>query len=109
MLPGTAVTYTYAVTNTGDIGLTVRGPQDDQCAPLEFTGGDRPPFNGILEGANSGEPETFTYECTRVLEMPPEPDTTHVNIVAVGGIDPLGNLYVDTDSAEVRVFEPAIT
>ena len=109
VLPGTAVTFTYAVTNTGDVGLTLIGPEDDQCAPLEFTGGDRPPFNEILEGANSGSPETFTYECTRTLEMPPEPETTHVNTVAVGGVDPLGNLYLDTDDAEVRVFEPAIS
>ncbi len=108
VLPGTAVTYTYEVTNTGDVGLTVLGPEDDQCAPLNFEGGDRPPFNGILEGANSGAPETFTYTCTRVLEMPPEPATTHVNNVAVGGVDPLGNLYLAADTAVVRVFDPAI-
>ena len=41
--------------------------------------------------------------------MPAPPATSHVNTVAVGGIDPLGNLYVDTDDAEVRVFEPAIS
>ena len=108
VLPGTAVTYTYFVRNTGDVGLTLRGPEDDQCAPLEFMDGDRPPFNGILEGANSGTPEIFRYQCTKVLDIPVEPDVTHVNTVAVGGIDPLGNGYVATDSAEVRVFEPAI-
>ena len=41
--------------------------------------------------------------------MPAPPATSHLNTVAVGGIDPLGNLYVDTDDAEVRVFDPAIS
>ena len=32
-----SVTYTFAVSNPGDVGLDVIGPSDDQCAPLEFT------------------------------------------------------------------------
>ena len=58
------VTYTFAVTNTGDVGLVVVGPVDDKCADLTFTGGDTN-GNELLDGANSAAPETWTYTCAR--------------------------------------------
>jgi archaellum component FlaG (FlaF/FlaG flagellin family) len=103
---GTAVTYTFRVRNTGDVGLTQVAPQDDKCAPLELVRGDN--GNDILEGANTANPETWIYECTRIIGMPEPPATTDVNQVSVTGLDPLGNTYGDTASAEVRVIEPAI-
>jgi hypothetical protein len=106
--PNEVVTYTYLVRNTGDVGLDVLGPQDDKCADLTFVGGDRPPANGLLDGADSARPEVWTYRCTRPIGTPAPPATTDVNTVSVGAIDPLGNLYRDQDNAVVRVFEPAI-
>jgi hypothetical protein len=106
--PNEVVTYTYLVRNTGDVGLDVLGPQDDKCADLTFVGGDRPPSNGLLDGANSGQPEVWTYRCTRPIGMPAPPATSDINRASVEGIDPLGNLYRDQDTAEVRVFDPAI-
>jgi hypothetical protein len=77
--PNEVVTYTYRVRNTGDVGLDVLGPQDDKCADLTFVGGDRPPSNGLLDGANSGQPEVWTYRCTRPIGMPAPPATSDVN------------------------------
>lgn len=107
VLNGGEVTYTFLVENTGDVGLDITGPQDDKCAPLEFQDGDVN-NNGILEGANGGTPETWRYTCTRRLALPAPPDTTDVNEAGVFGIDPLGNVYFDAATAEVRVFDPAI-
>ena len=103
------VTYTFRVTNTGDVGLEIIGPIDDKCADLAFTGGDRRPENGLLDGANSdGGPETWTYTCTRAIALPPEPATVDTNTAEVAAVDPLGNYYLDSASAEVRVISPAI-
>ena len=103
---GRDVTYTFAVTNTGDVGLTEVVPVDDKCAPLVRTGGDD--GNDILDGANAGAPETWTYTCTRPVGLPAPPDTSDVNTVTVSGVDPLGNTYADSDTAEVTVIDPAI-
>ena len=37
---GTLVTYTYLLTNTGDVPLATISVTDDLCAPLTFDGGD---------------------------------------------------------------------
>jgi uncharacterized repeat protein (TIGR01451 family) len=103
---GRDVTYTFAVTNTGDVGLTNVVPVDDKCAPLVRTGGDN--GNDILEGANSGTPETWTYTCTRSIGLPEPPATSDINTVTVSGVDPLGNTYRDEATAEVAVIDPAI-
>ncbi len=86
------MTYTFVVTNTGDAALSNVVPVDDKCAPFAFTGGDDND-NGLLDGTDSGSPESWTYTCTRAVDMPPAPDTVDTNRVAVSGIDPLGNTY----------------
>ena len=106
VLAGRDVTYTFEVTNTGDVGLTDVTPVDDKCSPLVRTGGDN--GNDILEGADSGNPETWTYTCTRAIDLPQSPDEGDVNTVTVTGIDPLGNTYQDQDTATVKVLAPAI-
>ena len=107
VLAGGEVTYTFEVTNTGDVGLQLIGPADDKCSPLVYVDGD---VNGndLLDGANSAAAETWTFTCTRSIGLPPAPDTTDVNLALVFGLDPLGNLYADVDIAEVRVIDPAI-
>jgi hypothetical protein len=104
---GDPVTYTVAVTNTGDVGLNMVGPIDDKCGDLAYTGGDRN-NNDLLDGANSGSAEPWTYQCTRPVDLPAAPATSDVNDAGVLGIDPLGNLYVAQDTAEVKVIDPAI-
>ena len=102
-----SVTYTFLVTNTGDVGLDLIGPLDDKCTPLEFIGGDRN-NNDLIDGANSGQREVWRYECTRTVGLPEPPATSDLNTVAVSALDPLGNLYIATDTAEVTVLDPAI-
>jgi uncharacterized repeat protein (TIGR01451 family) len=102
--PGTNVTFTYVVSNSGDVGLELAAPIDDKCAPLVYEGGDN--GDGLLGGAN-GSAEQWTYTCDRRVYNPGG-DGTEVNTVAVGGFDPLGNLYVASDTASVRVIRPAI-
>ncbi len=104
--PGTEVTYTFVVSNDGDVGLRLIGPDDSKCAPLVFVDGDRN-NNGLLDGANSAFAEQWTYTCTRTIGLPPE-GTEDVNQVLVGGLDPLGNRYIADDTATVRVIDPAI-
>ena len=41
--PGDSVTYTYRVTNTGDVGLQPIDITDDTCAPVTFTAGRHQP------------------------------------------------------------------
>lgn len=105
---GGDVTYMFVVTNTGDVGLRLVGPIDDRCTDMTFVGGENGRPNGILDGANSGSAESWTYTCTRSIGLPEPPATTDVNTASVVGIDPLGNAYEATADAEVRVFDPAI-
>jgi uncharacterized repeat protein (TIGR01451 family) len=105
---GGAVTYTFVVSNTGDVGLNVLGPNDDQCSPLVPAAGNDANHNGFLDGADSGAPESWTYTCTREVGLPTPPATTNDNTVTVGGVDGLGNLYTSTATASVRVLDPAI-
>jgi uncharacterized repeat protein (TIGR01451 family) len=104
---GGAVTYTFVVANTGDVGLDVIGPDDDQCSPLVFVGGDAN-GNGLLDGADTAAPEQWTYQCTRNVGLPTPPAVTNDNAVSVLGVDPLGNLYTADAMASVRVFDSAI-
>ncbi len=104
---GRDVTYTFVVRNTGDAALSNVVPIDDKCAPLVLTGGDDN-NNGLLDGTDSGSPESWTYTCTRAVDIPPAPDTVDTNRVTVNGTDPLGNNYTDADTAQVTVLDPEI-
>ncbi|MDX2378533.1 MAG: hypothetical protein QNM02_02090, partial [Acidimicrobiia bacterium] len=106
VVAGSDVTYTFVVSNVGDVALTVVGPNDDKCAPLVYVSGDTD-GDGLLDGVNTTT-ESWTYTCTRSLGLPAPPALTDENTVEVRGVDPLGNTYLATAVAEVRVFAPAI-
>lgn len=96
VVPGTNVTYSYAVTNIGDTPLSNVTPTDDKCNPLAYQGGDIN-ANGKLDPA-----ETWTYTCTALLVE----DTA--NTATVTAQDPLGNPVEDTDTAFVDVLTPGL-
>ena len=112
--PGDTVTYTFAVTNSGDVGLDPIAVTDDKCTDISYTGGDVRE-NGLIDGANSvdgvilTEPETWTYRCSRIVETPAEGGTADVNVASVSAFGALGNVYAATDSATVRVIDPDIS
>jgi hypothetical protein len=101
-----SVTYTFVVSNTGGAGLSNVVVSDDKCAPLTRTAAGN--GDDVLDGVDSGAPESWTYTCTRVVGLPPPPGTSDTNTATVTGTDLLGNVYRDTDSATVRVILPAI-
>jgi len=101
---GTDVTYVFEVTNTGDVGLVPGALTDDKCGPPIYQSGDD--GDGILEGANSGTPETWTLTCERTVDN--TGDLVDLNEATVTGVDPLGNSYQAVAQAEVAVIDPAI-
>ena len=107
VVAGEDVTYTVVVANTGDVGLEPIGPQDSKCNPLVYVSGDSD-RNGLINGANAGAQESWTYECTRPIGLPEPPATADENTATVLAFDPLGNLYEADDIAEVRAIAPAI-
>ncbi|WP_162564257.1 MULTISPECIES: vWA domain-containing protein [Microbacterium] len=111
--PGDTVTYTFAVTNTGDVGLDPIAINDDKCVDIEFVGGDLRQ-NGLIDGANGvdgvilTQPETWTFTCSRVIEMPPDGADADENVATVTAFGTLGNVYGADASATVTVIDPAI-
>ncbi|MFC8680948.1 LPXTG cell wall anchor domain-containing protein [Microbacterium ureisolvens] len=103
--PGRDVTYTFAVANTGDVGLQPLAITDDKCPDITYVSGDN--GNGFIDGANTAAAETWIFTCTRPLAVPEEGETD-VNVAGVSALDTLGNVYEATAEAEVRVIDPAI-
>ena len=90
---GGPVTYTYVVTNTGDVELSNVSVSDDKCAPVTYVSGD----------TNDDElldlTEAWTFTCTTTLT-----DTT-TNTATATGHD--GDTKVtDDDQATVTVAMP---
>ena len=90
---GGSVTFTYAVTNTGQAALSSVGVSDDKCSPVTFVGGDAD-TDGKLDLS-----ETFTYTCTTAVT------TTTKNVAtATGSYD--GTTVQATDDVTVNVALP---
>lgn len=88
--PGDEVTYSYAVSNTGDVPLSSVSAADDKCSPVVFVGGDD--GNGVLDVG-----EVWDYECSVTLTE------TTTNVVNAGAVDDLGFAVSATDTATVTV------
>lgn len=96
ILAGGVVTYTYTLTNPGDVAVSNVIVVDDKCSPLVFTGGDANSNSRIEPG------EIWTYICVTTLTV----DTT--NTAVATGLDPLGNTLTVSDTSTVDVVAPAI-
>ena len=89
---GQSVTYTYTVTNTGDIELLNVKVTDDKCAPVEYKSGD--------DGDNKlQKTETWIFNCTTVLNEP----TT--NTAVASGEDRTGQTVSSEAKASVNVTQ----
>ncbi len=81
--PGTRVTYTYDVTNTGTLALAEvkQRISDDKCSPVKFVRGDGD-GNGLLTNDRTREfpNETWRFTCTTRI------DRTTTNTVTVVGV-----------------------
>jgi LPXTG-motif cell wall-anchored protein len=118
------VTYTYEVTNVGDVPLADVEERitDDTCAPVEFLTGDDD-ADGLLDSPNSifedAADERWFFRCTTTVS---EDTTNVVDVIGTptdpGGVDLCGpessDLRVDapcdvtdSDRAVVEVLEPA--
>ena len=80
VLPGGTATYTYAVSNTGNVPLAgVHGSIHDKCSPVSYVSGDLND-NGLLDAAENGSAgQTWIFTCSTILTE----DTT--NVVTVDG------------------------
>jgi len=90
ILPGETVTYTYVVTNTGDVELTSIALNDDKLGTITC------PSTTLAVGAS------MTCTATATINV----DTT--NVVIATGNAPTGDTVSDNDSASVDVINPAI-
>ncbi len=97
---GDTITYTFVVTNPGNVPLAVT-LDDSKCdAPATLQGGDAD-GDGKLDVS-----ETWTYRCTHVVTAA-DGDPVH-NVVTVTGDDGFGHKPTDSDEADVDVLHPAI-
>jgi uncharacterized repeat protein (TIGR01451 family) len=90
---GGPVTYTYKVTNIGDVQLTAISVTDNKCAPVTYVIGDTN-SDGTLDLT-----ETWTYTCTMTLTH------TTTNTALATGHDG-DTAFTDTDHATVTVTAP---
>ena len=99
---GGPVTYTYAVTNVGNVPLSNVTVVDDKCSPVVFLNGD------TNADAKLDLTETWHYSCTATITV-----TTTNTVVATGHyIDPSDPGQVDhkvTDQDQATVVVPVPT
>ena len=110
---GELVTYTFDVSNTGNIALQNIVVTDDKCpnvspVPVKINSdGD-----DLLEnpGQNGTSSEVWRYTCSYTLsaEHSDEEDNPIVNTVTATGEDIHGNPVSDTDTHETRILHPDI-
>jgi hypothetical protein len=104
VLAGTAVTFTYEVTNTGARALSntqvvddngTPGDTGDDFSPLYLSGDDG---NGVLDPG-----EAWVYTATRTAVVGP-----YANLATASGTDSRGTTVTDADPAHYFGAQPAI-
>ncbi len=89
---GGSVTYTYVVTNTGNVPLTDVSVSDDKCSPVTRSGGD-------TDGDNKLDlTESWTFSCTATITA----NTTNIGTATGQDGD---DTVTDTDDATVLIVE----
>ncbi len=98
--PGDTVTFTFAVTNTGNAPLTDVVVTDDRCAPVIRASGD-----GQLDPG-----ETWMFTCSKQIPAGHRigDENPIRNVATATGKDPLGKTVESTDDHVVRVLHPAV-
>ncbi|MBI5674307.1 MAG: PASTA domain-containing protein [Nitrospirae bacterium] len=89
--PGESVTYTYSVTNTGEVELDTIKVADDKCSTVNYLSGDTN-GNTILDPK-----ETWIYECSVALKA------TTKNTATAEGYSPAKVRVADQATATVTV------
>lgn len=92
--PG-SVTYTYKVTNEGDVSLRNVSVKDDKCSPVTYVSGD------TNNNERLGMDETWIYTCTKRVSA-----TETNTATARGSASDNGDYETDTDKATVVVSVP---
>ena len=94
---GTAVTYTYDVTNTGDLTVTALALWDDRCGPIDA-------LHNVEDVLELGLPPGggVAFGCTTVITE------ATLNTAVVSGLDPLSNTVTATATAFVDVLAPGM-
>jgi hypothetical protein len=97
----TEVTYTYTVTNIGDVDLENVDVSDNMCSPVDFVGGDT---DGDMELDLS---ETWIYECTTTINS----ETTNTATVTAQAVNtPQFCAADDTDQLTITTNDnPVVT
>jgi hypothetical protein len=101
---GGPVTYTYAVTNVGNVPLSNVTVVDDKCSPVVFLNGD------TNNDAKLDLTETWHYSCTKTITV----TTTNTAVSTGHWIDPndpgkVDHTVTDQDQATVVVPRPTPT
>ena len=102
---GDQATFTFKVTNPGNVPLTAVTVSDDKCAPVSGptakTGGNQ---DVALDPG-----EAWSYTCTKTIEPHRAGEANPVvNTVTATGTDRHGDEHSAKDSHETRILHPAI-
>lgn len=92
--PG-SVTYTYQVTNEGDVPLRHVSVKDNKCSPVTFVSGDS------NNNSRLGVDEKWIFTCTKTVSQ-----TETNKATARGSASENGEFVHDTDKATVAVSVP---
>jgi hypothetical protein len=113
---GDQVTYTFAVTNTGNVPLDGVTVGDDKCpppngGPATLDSKSNADGDDLLEnpGTDGTSSEVWVFTCT--LTIPAHADgeaNPVVNTATASGTDPLGQTVTDTDQHSTTVLHPQI-